>query len=76
MPPTGDSTIQIKRRIIVGLILLPLFSGFAAFINILGDPRFQEIRGLDVVRLIAIGACWGVAVAGIALLIGSKFRKG
>nr|MDQ2900075.1 hypothetical protein [Acidobacteriota bacterium] len=37
---------------------------------------FQDIRSLDVVRLIAIGACWGVAVAGLALLIGSKFRKG
>ena len=76
MQPTGESTIQIKRRIIVSLIVLPLFSGFAAFMNILGNPRFQEIRSIDVVRLIAIGACWGVAVAGLGLLIGSKLRKG
>ena len=76
MQPTGESTIQVKRRIIVVLIVLPLFSGFAAFMNLLGNPRFQEIRNLDVVRLIAIGACWGVAVAGLALLIGSRFRKG
>ena len=76
MQPTGESTIQVKRRIIVSLIVLPLFSGFAAFMNILGNPRFQDIRSLDVVRLIAIGACWGVAVAGLALLIGSKLRKG
>jgi len=76
MPPVGESTIQIKRRIIVGLIVLPLFSGFAAFMNILGRPPFHEIRNLDVVRLIAIGACWGVAAAGLALLLGSKFRKG
>jgi hypothetical protein len=75
MPATGESTIQIKRRIIVGLIILPLFLGFVAFINILGNPRFQDIRSVDVVRLIAIGACWGVAVTGLALLIGSKFRK-
>ena len=75
MQPTGESTIQIRRKIIVGLIVLPLFSGFAAFMNILGNPRFQDIRSLDVVRLIAIGACWGVAVAGLAMLIGSKFRK-
>lgn len=76
MQPSGESTIQIRRRIIVGLIFLPLFLGFAAFMNILGDPRFQDIRSVDVVRLIAIGACWGVAVAGLALLIGSKFRAG
>jgi len=53
-----------------------LFSGFAAFMNILGSPRFQDIRSIDVVRLMAIGACWGVAAAGLGLLIGAKFRKG
>jgi hypothetical protein len=76
MQRTGESTIQIRRRVVVVLILLPMFTGFAAFTNIVGDPRFQDIRSLDVVRLIAIGACWGVAVAGLVLLIGSKFRKG
>src|ERR1017187_3376229 len=76
MQPTGESTIQVKRRIIVVLIVLPLFSGFAAFINILGSPQFQDIRSLDGVRLIAIGACCGVAVAGLALLIGARVRKG
>ena len=76
MQPTGESAIPVKRRIIVVLIVLPLFSGFAAFINMLGNPRFQDIRTLDAVRLIAIGACWGVAVAGLSLLIESKFRQG
>jgi hypothetical protein len=76
MPPTGESTIQIRRRIIVSLILLPLFSGIAAFMNILGNPRFQDIRSIDVVRLMAIGACWGIAFAGLGLLIRSKFHKG
>lgn len=71
MQPTGERTIQIKRRVIVGLIVLPLFMGFAAFMNMLGDPRSQNIRSLDMVRLIAVGACWGVAVAGLAMLIGS-----
>jgi hypothetical protein len=75
MDTPGDSTIPVRRRIIVGLIILPLFLGFAAFMNILREPQFQNMRSLDVVRLIAIGACWGVAVAGLALLMGSKFRK-
>jgi hypothetical protein len=75
MQTTGESTIQVRRRIILGLIILPLFLGFAAFMNILRELRFQDIRNLDVVRLIAIGACWGVAFAGFALLIGSKLRK-
>ena len=49
MPATGESTIQIKRRILVGLIILPLFLGFVAFLNILGNPQFQDIRSIDVV---------------------------
>ncbi len=75
MQPTGES-IPVRRGIIVVLIILPLFSGFAAFMNMLANPRFQDIRSIDVVMLMAIGACWGVAVAGLALLIESKFRKG
>ena len=74
METPGDSTIQVRRRIIVGLIILPLFLGFAAFMNIVGSPQYHEIRSLDVVRLMAIGACWGVAVVGLALLIRSKSR--
>jgi len=76
METSGDSTVQVKRRIVIALIILPLFLGFAAFMNVLKDPRSQDIRSLDLVRLIAVGACWGVAAVGLALLIGSKFRKG
>ena len=76
MQPTGESIIHVRRRIIIGQIVLPLFFGLAAFLNILGNPRFHDIRNLDVTRLIAIGVCWGVAAAGLMLLIGSKFRKG
>jgi len=76
METSGDSTVQVKHRIVVGLIILPLFLGFAAFMNVLKNPRSQDIRSLDMVRLIAVGACWGVAAVGLALLIGSKFRKG
>jgi len=52
-----------------------MFMGFAAFMNIVGEPRFQNIRNVDVVRLIAIGACWGVSLVGLVVLIQSKFRK-
>jgi hypothetical protein len=76
MRSTVESTIQVRRSVIISLIVLPLFSGFAAFINLVGSPQFQEIRNLDVMRLIAIGACWGAAFVGLVLLIGSRFRRG
>ena len=59
MQPTGESTIQVKRRIVVLLVVFLFFSGLAPFINILGSPQFQNIRSLDVVRLITIGALGG-----------------
>ena len=36
MQPTEESTLLLKRGIVVALIILPLFSGLAAFTNILG----------------------------------------
>jgi hypothetical protein len=75
MQTTGDGTIQVKRKVVIGLTVLPLFFGFAALMNVLKDPHTQTIRSLDMVRLIAVGACWGVAVVGLALLIASKLRK-
>ena len=75
MRPTDERSITIKRRRIFVRIFLPMFMGFAAFMNIVGEPRFQSIRNVDVVRLIAIGACWGVSLVGLVVLIQSKFRK-
>jgi hypothetical protein len=77
MQPTVEKTITVivKRRVVVTQIILPLFLGFIPFMNVLGDPRSQNIRSLDIVRLIAVGACWGVAFAGLAMLIRSKVRK-
>jgi hypothetical protein len=76
MQPTGKRTIQVPRGIIFGLIVLPLVSGSAAFLNMLGNPRFQDIRNADVMRLIAIGICLGMEFSGLLLILGSKLRKG
>ena len=76
MQPTGKSTIQVPKEIIFGFIFVPLFIGFMMFTNMLGNPRFQDIRGIDVMRLIAIGWFGGMAFAGFLLLIKSKLREG
>jgi hypothetical protein len=71
----GKRPLQVKRNSVILLIVFSLSSSIPPLANILGSPQFQEIRGLDVVRLIVIGAFWGVAVAGLALLIAAGFRK-
>jgi hypothetical protein len=56
-------------------LFVPLFvgmMGFGAFFNAMNSPSFAAIRAIDVVRLIAAGACWGVAFAGLVV----AFRGG
>jgi hypothetical protein len=74
MQPAAEKPTHLKR-VLFAMIALCTFMGFATFMNVLGDPRSQNIRSLDIFRLIAVGANWGVAICGIAMLIRSKFRK-
>ena len=76
MQPTDESTIKIGRKVLVAFLFLPLFPSFAGIVYFLDNPRFHDIRSVDMVRPTGIGACWGVAIAALALLIASKFSKG
>lgn len=49
---------------------VPLFVGFfglASLLNFGGSPAFATIRTVDVVRLIGVGMCFGVALATLIL---------
>ena len=52
-----------RKRLFVPLFLGMM--GFGAFFNAMNSPSFAAIRAIDVVRLIAAGACWGVAFVGL-----------
>jgi hypothetical protein len=75
MRQSGDSAIKVPRAMIFGLIVAPLLPGFAAVINIIGDPRLHGVRSVDMIRLIAIGWCAGILFSGLLLLISSKVRQ-
>ncbi len=75
MEQSGESTIQVPRGMIFGLMFAAL-PGFAAVVNIIGDPRLHGVLGLDVVRLMAIGWCAGILFSGLLLHISSKLRRG
>jgi hypothetical protein len=63
--PTGDgstgSLMKNRRKIAVALFVALM--GLIAFYNEASSPRFADIRGIDVVRLLAAGMCFGAAVA-------------
>ena len=63
----SEGTPVKKTRLSVFAFLL-LFGAFALF-NSLNNPRVQGLHGSDVVRLIAVGLCFGV---GFGLLVGGR----
>jgi hypothetical protein len=42
---------------------VPLLFGLMGFFNIVGKPRLATLHGSDVLQLIAVGMCFGVALA-------------
>ena len=58
----------MKRTRLSVFAFLLLFGVFALF-NSLNSPRIKGLHGSDVVRLIAVGLCFGV---GSGLLVGGR----
>ena len=48
---------------------VPLLFGILALANILGNPRIATLHGSDVVQLIAVGLCFGVALTTLITLV-------
>lgn len=74
MQSSGPNMIQVPRAVIFGL-MAALIPGIAAAFNILGDPRLHGVRGVDIVRIAAIGWCAGIFFSGLMLLINSKVQR-
>jgi hypothetical protein len=52
-------------------VFVPLFIGFLGFAslnNAASSPRFASIRTVDMVQLLASGACFGAAITALLLL--------
>ena len=59
---------MIRKRKLVA----PVFFGLFALSNIALNPRFQQIRTVDVMALTGCGACIGVAVMSIIMALRSR----
>jgi hypothetical protein len=70
-PGDADNTNREKRqrhmrRVPVALAPFAAFMGLVAFFSVAGNPRFETIHTLDVIRLMTAGA--GFAIALIVLI--------
>jgi hypothetical protein len=50
-------------------VLIGVSFGAISLINMAARPRFEAIRTVDVVQLIGVGMCFGVALVGIVIIL-------
>ncbi|MGA7341529.1 MAG: hypothetical protein WBE72_25420 [Terracidiphilus sp.] len=58
---------MFRRKSLFSLIAVPLIVGLAGFFHLMSQPRFAEIRTVDVVQLTGSGMCFGVALCALVL---------
>jgi hypothetical protein len=58
-----EANARTRKKWKMFRILAILAMGIPPLVNSLGNPRLAGLRGPDVLRLIAIGFCVGVAFA-------------
>jgi hypothetical protein len=64
-----------KRRRAGVMIAMPLLFAAIEFSNIARNPRFEQIRNVDIIGLMAVGALLGVAMTGLAMMIRTRLKK-
>jgi hypothetical protein len=60
---------MFSRKTLGSAIFVPIFIGSIGFVNLMHQPRFETYRTVDVVQLLGTGACHGVALVALVLLL-------
>jgi predicted membrane protein len=68
-----DNSGMPKPRTLAAAILVPVVVGSIVLINLTHQPRFEMFHTVDVLQLLASGACFGLALAALlAMLRGTR----
>ena len=59
-----------SRKLLVSGVAVPLLIALSVLLNFAGKPGFATIRTVDVIRLIAVGMCFGVATVSLVAFFG------
>jgi len=55
-------------------VWVPLLFGLLAAARMIGNPRLAGLRPVDMIQLVAIGLCFGVALTSLASLARERRR--
>jgi hypothetical protein len=57
-------------------VFVPILIGSIGLSMLAHNPRFEMYRSVDVLQLLASGACFGVALSGMAaMILGRRVRS-
>jgi hypothetical protein len=62
-------TMKSRGGIFIAGVFMPLIIGLAGYMNLMSKPRFVEFHTVDVLQLLATGACFGIALAVVVAII-------
>jgi hypothetical protein len=66
---SAKDVIMPNRSIAISAIAVPLVIGLVGLATLMHEPRFATFRNVDIVRLLGVGMCFGVALFGIVSLL-------
>jgi hypothetical protein len=58
-----------RKRPPVVIFIIPLLLGLIGLFNVTRSPRFESYLTVDVVQLLASGACFGAAITGLIVML-------
>ena len=64
MPGAEEGSMSRRRRPSVALFIGPVVIGLLGLSRVMQSPRFESYRTVDVIQLVASGACLGAALTG------------
>jgi hypothetical protein len=63
-----------KRRGFV-LVFIPLMFAIFSGVNMIGNPRFQNYRAVDIVHVLGTGMCLGAAIVLFVVFMSGYTRR-
>jgi hypothetical protein len=69
MDQAAEADRRRERRRKLAPFWVPLLFGLLGLANVVGRPRLAALHGSDVVQLLGIGMCFGVALTSLVTLL-------
>lgn len=61
-----------RGKAVLSAVVMPILFGAISLMYVMRTPRFANLHTVDVLQLLIAGACFGVALSGVFMLISNR----